>query len=119
MDAGGSASDVRDVAPEVACVESGPEVCDGEDNDCNGTIDDVQGSGCIGGEGACRREGTLVCGEGGALVCDVVPGTPTAEMCNGLDDDCDGERDEIDGEEPACAPLPGAVPSPGARAPRS
>ncbi|PID39062.1 MAG: hypothetical protein CSA65_07255 [Proteobacteria bacterium] len=58
-----------------------PEVCNGVDDDCNGTIDDVPG-GCGGAGGA---------SDGGAAGC-----TPTKERCNGIDDDCDGFPDEND-----------------------
>jgi hypothetical protein len=40
--------------------------------------------------GAC--EGLRVCGEDGLGECDA--GVPAEEICNGLDDDCDGEADE-------------------------
>jgi cysteine-rich repeat protein len=36
--------------------------------------------------------GKRVCGEEGLSVCDAPP--PTAELCNGVDDDCDGAIDE-------------------------
>ncbi len=69
----------------------GAEVCDGEDNDCNGVADDgvLPGVGTVCGatdEGECEL-GSLVC-LGGGLVCkDEV--TQSAEYCDGLDNDCD------------------------------
>jgi len=42
------------------------------------------------GEGSC--EGERVCTDHGLSACDA--GEPTAEECNGADDDCDGEVDE-------------------------
>ncbi|MGH7964453.1 MAG: hypothetical protein ACRERD_21995, partial [Candidatus Binatia bacterium] len=30
----------------------------------------------------------------GPAQCDATPGTPTQEVCNGIDDDCDGSADE-------------------------
>lgn len=76
-------------------VFSSPETCDGADNDCDGTSDEGNpggGGGCNTGlEGVCAA-GTLAC-SGGGLVCP--PNTPaSAEICNGLDDDCDGFVDE-------------------------
>ena len=43
------------------------------------------------GVGACRRT-VNTCAEGSPQNC--VPGTPTDETCNGIDDDCDGLVDE-------------------------
>jgi len=51
--------------------------------------------------GAC--EGMRVCTEDGLSGCDA--GTPGAESCNGLDDDCDGEADEPDLVDGVYVPL--------------
>jgi hypothetical protein len=71
------------------------EVCDGHDNDCNGTPDDGsmpgEGVSCGTDEGVCTF-GTTDC-VAGSMVC-VGGTTGTAETCNGLDDDCDGSVDE-------------------------
>jgi len=84
-----AASDTAD-----ACTP-GTEVCNGVDDDCDGTIDEGfdLGGACTVGVGGCRREGTLVCGEAGDLVCDRAAGRPDLEVCNGVDDDCDGTVD--------------------------
>jgi len=104
---------------EYACLESGPEICDGVDNDCNGTIDegfDTQADAfnC----GACGltcafSNGSAVCDkglcklgvcdtgyvdidplvEGCEYRCPVYPPLNT-EICNGIDDNCDGQVDE-------------------------
>jgi hypothetical protein len=76
----------------------GPEYCDGRDNDCDPAIDedfpDI-GEACTVGLGACARAGVRICAGGDAgTVCDATPGAPAAEVCNDLDDDCDGTVDE-------------------------
>jgi hypothetical protein len=85
-----------------ACVPS-PEVCDGCDNDCNGVADDGVGAVPCGlasppncsGIQPCKppqavAPGGCVAG-GGYAACSY---TPTAETCNGLDDDCDSVADD-------------------------
>src|SRR5207247_727526 len=70
------------------------EVCDGADNDCDGTTDEdyvPQPTSC--GVGACARTGETACVEGHVLD-SCLPGVPTAEVCDGADNDCDGTTDE-------------------------
>jgi MYXO-CTERM domain-containing protein len=70
------------------------ESCDGIDNDCNGSVDDGNlpqvGQICGTDVGECSP-GTVQCAAG-VLDClgDV---SPTPEVCNGLDDDCDSVID--------------------------
>jgi uncharacterized repeat protein (TIGR01451 family) len=75
------------------CVPSGAEICDGKDNDCNGTVDDGFGTGaaCSAGQGACFSAGVVACNAMGTSACNAVAGMPSAESCNDLvDNDCDG-----------------------------
>ncbi len=81
---------------EYACTPSttGVETCNLRDDDCDGMVDEGDpggGASCGSSTGACST-GTMHCVSGG-LVC--MGGTgPTAETCNGVDDDCDGMVDE-------------------------
>jgi len=80
-----------------SCTPS-PEVCDGQDNNCNGQVDEGVQQACYSGPagtngvGECHA-GSQVCvaGAWGACQGEV---TPAVEVCNGLDDDCDGIADE-------------------------
>ncbi|MFN9809721.1 MAG: formylglycine-generating enzyme family protein [Deltaproteobacteria bacterium] len=73
--------------------------CDGRDDDCNGVVDDTVpslGTSCTRGLGACVTRGRTVCAASAdAVTCDAAPPlAPTEELCNGVDDDCDGSLDE-------------------------
>jgi len=83
---------------------AGAEVCDGLDNDCDGVVDDDPegvGQACTEGVGACAATGTVVCVDG-ERDCDAEPGEPTDEVCDGVDNNCDGAVDEGG----VCDPIP-------------
>ena len=70
------------------------EICDGQDNNCDGVDDDgdPEGGGvCDTGMSGVCSEGTEACIDG-MLSC-VPDNTAGAEVCNGEDDDCDGVAD--------------------------
>lgn len=73
------------------------EACNSIDDDCDGAIDEgfTTGQSCSTGVGACARTGFLFCApDGQGTQCSAIPGQPTQETCNLLDDDCDGTVDE-------------------------
>jgi hypothetical protein len=90
-----------------------PEACGGGDDNCDGVID--EGFACVPGAVASCTTG---CGSTGTHTCDAscVFGAcnPPTEVCNTVDDNCDGTIDEGCG---SCVSCPGAttVSSPGGR----
>jgi hypothetical protein len=101
------------------------EICDAEDNDCNGLVDEnLLPVTC--GKGICTHT-VEACIEGVPQACDPLEGA-LPEQCDGFDNDCDGLVDEglgfatcglgvcahtvancTDGQEVECDPLEGAV----------
>jgi MYXO-CTERM domain-containing protein len=89
--------------PLNACGQPGgcpvpAEICDGLDNNCDGDIDEGfnVGAACDNGLlGACHRTGITVCNAAHTgTVCDAPVVTPSPEVCNNIDDNCNGQVDE-------------------------
>jgi len=78
--------------------QPGTEACDSLDNDCDGETDeDFAGVGgaCSQGLGECTNSGVYVCAPSGVgTICNAVPYPQHDELCDNLDNDCDGFTDE-------------------------
>ena len=84
---------------EFGCSYSGDEICDELDNDCDGSVDELIYCECeenaemdCGPDVGICHDGHQYCHDGKWSVCDGTFGF--VEICNYLDDDCDGQTDE-------------------------
>lgn len=86
------------------CQPCNPEICDNEDNDCDGLVDEDLG--VMSCETICGA-GNAVCVQGEEICFGP---EPQEEICDYLDNDCDGEVDEFQRNEcDECGPVPAEV----------
>ena len=117
--------DGSDCAPLNPALFSGaPEVCNGLDDDCDEKVDEGLGTQSC-GKGGCFHE-EPDCADGKPVLCDPLAGIAN-EVCDGIDNDCDGLTDEdlgttscgegvcqhtvpncVEGKTVPCDPLQGA-----------
>jgi hypothetical protein len=84
---------VDPATPDGAPCLATAEICDGLDNDCNGSTDEdfPVGDACVVGIGACAADGIYACNSAMTGVdCMAAAGGPDPEVCaDGIDQDCD------------------------------
>jgi len=69
--------------------------CDGEDNDCDGQADEHFASYPVECQGSCSALGTVFCDDG-TPTNTCTGGASAPEICDGIDNDCDGLVDASD-----------------------
>jgi len=88
--------------PNCTPLPAGTETCNNIDDNCDGTVDNgIAAVPSVCGTGICAATGQITC-VGGQLVDSCIPGTPQAEVCNNLDDDCNGVIDNIAAVPTSC-----------------
>ena len=109
----GVKADAKDKLVCVGAVGPQAELCNGFDDDCDGIVDGMTRP-CYGGP--MGTQGVGIC-SGGLQRCVAAPGSglemwsacvgevkPQIEVCNAIDDDCDGMIDDVAGANMACCP---------------
>jgi hypothetical protein len=92
-------------------------LCNGLDDNCNGEIDEdfkkppnALTTPCTVGLGECLRTGVWQCTtDKTGVECSVKPGTPSKELCDGKDNNCNGQIDEDFKQPPNALNMPCTV----------
>jgi hypothetical protein len=115
-----SPTDIQAAYADILSKSVKVELCNNKDDNCNAVVDEgfTKGALCTVGVGACQKtgitkcnataDGTTCCVNDGSTTtaCTaLVAGTGTKEICNGIDDDCNGVIDD-GGVCATCTPTP-------------